>query len=289
MAVLKKVDVSKEAGKSYKVNCERYNSVGEMVGLLKTRELINRNFDDFKTCYIDSNWTGVKTYDEALEFLDKGYQPVIEKLKERLKANIAGDGKRISFKNDVIGYAPIVPLAMQGVPQSMINHTMKPIKAKVIDLFYNISVVSSVTCQQIIDNGSKVLGAILELEQEGYKVNLYGLQDYSDERSSDILAVKIKDSRQPIDLKRMSFPLTHTAFFRVIGFDWYSKVPGGKYRSGYGHDMVRELGKEKATDVIRKCVGNDKAVVLYGREILNNGVEHIKEVIKNESGNKRSK
>ena len=289
MAVLKKVDVSKEAGKSYKVNCERYNSVGEMVGLLKTRNMTSSSFDNMSSKTLDSSWTGVNTYDEALEFLGKGYQPVIEKLKERLRANIAGDGKRISFKNDVIGYAPIVPLAMQGVPQSMINHTMKPIKAKVIDLFYDVTVNCETSSNQIIDNGSKILGAILELEQEGYKINLYAMQSYSDYKDCDMLVIKIKDSRQPIDLKRMSFPLTHTAFFRVIGFDWYSKVPGGKYRSGYGHNINHEFGRDGANAVIRKCVENDKAVVLYGKEILDEGVEHIKEVIKNESGNKRSK
>lgn len=290
MSVLKKIDLGKEIDKrSYKVNCESYNSVGEMVGLLKTRKITNSDFHNYEEEKIDKSWTGVGSYKEALDLLDNGYQPVIEKLKTALKANFNGDAKRISFNNDVVGYAPIVPLAMKGVPQSMINATMKPIKSKVIDLFYDVTVNCGVTCQQIIDNGAKVLGAILELEQEGYKVNLYAIQSYSDYENCDMLIIKIKDSRQPIDLKRMSFPLTHTAFFRVIGFDWYSKVPGGIYRSGYGHNLNQEFGRTKSNIIIRKCAGNDKAVVLYGAEILNTGMEHIKEVIKNESGNKKNR
>lgn len=288
MSVLKKVNVVKSARKKYDVNVEIYNTVSDMVTLLKTRNITNSSFDDQQTRQIDTSWVGVRSYDEACEFLHNGYQPSVEKLKERMKAKYVGEGKRITFHNDVVGYAPIVPLAMQGVPQSMLNHKMKPIKAKVIDVFYDITVNCGTTSEQILNNGSNLLGAVVDLEQEGYKINIYAIQSYSDEKNCDMLVIKIKDSRQPMDLKRMSFPLTHTAFFRVIGFDWYSRVPGGRYRYGYGHNLNQEFGREKSTAIIREVTGNDRAVVLYGAEMLRQGVEHIKEVIKNESGNKRN-
>lgn len=288
MSVLKKVNVVKSARKKYDVNVEIYNTVSDMVTLLKTRNITNSSFDDQQTKQIDTSWVGVRSYDEACEFLHNGYQPSVEKLKERMKAKYVGEGKRITFHNDVVGYAPIVPLAMQGVPQSMLNHKMKPIKAKVIDVFYDITVNCGTTSEQILNNGSNLLGAVVDLEQEGYKINIYAIQPYSDEKNCDMLVIKIKDSKQPMDLKRMSFPLTHTAFFRVIGFDWYSRVPGGRYRYGYGHNLNQEFGREKSTAIIREVTGNDRAVVLYGAEMLRQGVEHIKEVIKNESGNKRN-
>lgn len=288
MSVLKKVNVKKAVNKNYMVNVELYNTVGDMVTLLKTRNITNSSFDDQQTRQIDTSWVGVRSYDEACEFLHNGYQPSVEKLKERMKAKYVGEGKRITFHNDVVGYAPIVPLAMQGVPQSMLNHKMKPIKAKVIDVFYDITVNCGVSSEQILSNGSNLLGAVVDLEQEGYKINIYAIQSYSDEKNCDMLIVKIKDSKQPMDLKRMSFPLTHTAFFRVIGFDWYSRVPDGKYRYGYGHNLNQEFGRMKSTAVIREVTGNDRAVVLYGAEMLSQGADHIKEVIKNESGNKRN-
>lgn len=288
MSVLKKVNVVKSARKKYDVNVELYNTVSDMVTLLKTRNITNSSFDDQQTKQIDTSWVGVRSYDEACEFLHNGYQPSVEKLKERMKAKYVGEGKRITFHNDLVGYAPIVPLAMQGVPQSMLNHKMKPIKAKVIDVFYDITVNCGTTSEQILNNGSNLLGAVVDLEQEGYKINIYAIQSYSDSSNCDMLVIKIKDSRQPMDLKRMSFPLTHTAFFRVIGFDWYSRVPGGRYRYGYGHNLNQEFGREKSTAIIREVTGNDRAVVLYGAEMLRQGVEHIKEVIKNESGNKRN-
>lgn len=288
MSILKQVEVKDIVGKSYIVNTEMYATVGDMTTLLKTRSITSTAFDNQQTKYIDKDWTGVKDYNEACELLHNGYQPSVDKLKERLQSKYVGEGKRITFHNDVVGYAPIVPLAMQGVPQSMLNHKMKPIKAKVIDVYYNITVTHQITSEQILKNGSNLLGAIIDLEQAGYKVNIYAVQGYANYENCDMLIIKIKDSKQPMDLKRMSFPLTHTAFFRVIGFDWYSKVPNGHWRSGYGHTLNQEFGTDKATAIIRKVSGNDRAVVLYGREMVNQGIEHIKEVIKNESGNKRN-
>lgn len=288
MSILKKVNVEKSAGKKYMVNVEMYGTVGDMTTLLKTRSITSSSFENQQTERLDTSWCGVKSYDEACEFLHNGYQPSVEKLKERMKAKYVGEGKRITFHNDVVGYAPIVPLAMQGVPQSMLNHKMKPIKAKVIDVFYDITVNCGTTSEQILNNGSNLLGAIVDLEQEGYKVNIYAVQSYSDGIDCDMLIIKIKDSKQPMDLKRMSFPLTHTAFFRVIGFDWYSKVPGGRYRYDYGNNLNQSFGREKSTAIIREVSGNDRAVVLYGKEMLSQGADHIKEVIKNESGNKRN-
>jgi len=288
MSILKKVNVEKSAGKKYMVNVEMYGTVGDMTTLLKTRSITSSSFENQQTKRLDTSWVGVKSYDEACEFLHNGYQPSVEKLKERMKAKCVGEGKRITFHNDVVGYAPIVPLAMQGVPQSMLNHKMKPIKSKVIDIFYDITVGWTIESKQILENGANLLGAVLDLEKEGYKINIYALQSYSDSTDCDMLLIKIKDSKQPMDLKRISFPLTHTAFFRVIGFDWYSKVPGGRYRSSYGHNLNAEFGRDKSTAIIREVSGNDRAVVLYGKEMLSQGADHIKEVIKNESGNKRN-
>ena len=132
----------------------------------------------------------------------------------------------------------------------------------------------------IIANGQKMLGAILDLEHQGYRINLYAVQSYNDGSSSDILAVKIKSSNQPLDLKRMSFPLTHTAFFRVIGFDWYSRFPKGKYRSGYGHALGYEYNDGQLKEFASKMFG-DNAIYIAGSKILSRDEEYIKEVLKN--------
>lgn len=264
--------------KKRSVNVEFYDSAMDVYEDCKKRTITDSSFDDKSKASFGS-WEGVKTYDEALKYLRNGYQPTVNKLREKLKMQDPGQ-KRISFTNNIVGSAPIVPLALKGVPNCMIDTRMKQIKCKVIDVYYDMTCSCGTDSDDIIKNGQKMLGAILDLEHQGYRINLYAVQSYNDSNSSDILAVKIKSSNQPLDLKRMSFPLTHTAFFRVIGFDWYSRFPKGKYRCGYGRALGYELNDREMKEFASKMFG-DNAIYIAGSKILSRDEEYIKEVLKN--------
>lgn len=272
--------------KNYKVMIERYNSAMEVAEDCRHRELTSSSFNDKSKETFDS-WEGVETYEEALNLLSNGYQPTVEKLKAKLRGTVTGNGKRITFKNDIAGFAPVVPLALQGVPNSMINTTYKPIKCKVIDIYYDVTCSASTDSKTIIENGQKLLGAVLDLEAQGYKFNIYAMQSYTDEKSADILTVKVKSSNQPLDLKRISFPLTHTAFFRVIGFDWYSRTPKGKYRLGYGKALAYQMRTEEMTEFAKQLFGNN-AVYISGTRIKESSEDALKEVF-TDAGNKKQK
>lgn len=267
----------------YAVNVERYESAAEVVQNCRKRERTDSRFHDMPKTSLD-DFHGVASYDEALQLMENGYQPTVEKLRESVKVNAMGTKKRIQFKNDIVGSAPVVPLALKGVPNSMMNMTMKPIKRKVIDVYYDMTCSCSTESSDIIEAGQKILAAILELEAQGYRFNLYGVQTYTSDSDADMLVVKLKSSNQPLDLKRISFPLTHTAFFRVIGFDWYSKVPGGKYRPGYGQALNYRSSKEDRIGAMRQMFG-DGAIYMNAVEAIRNSQEHIKEVFTNAGKN----
>ena len=265
----------------YKIMCERYNSAAEVVNDVKTRKITNSRFDNMAVNLggKSSSWCGVKNYEEALQLLSEGYQPVVEKLKAEIKANVQGNAKRVSFRNDIVGYAPVVPLAIMGVPNAMMNSYMKTIKAKVVDVYYDGTFRSGVESVDILKTGAKVLSVIIALEQQGYRFNLYQAQGYADGEDCDMLVVKIKDAAQPLDLKRVSFPMTHTAFFRVIGFDWYSKTPRGKFRSAYGHALANEGRVNKKIDEIAKTMFGENAVYISGEQLRQEG-SHAEEYLK---------
>ena len=282
MSVIREYQLKSANG--YKIMCEQYNSAAEVVADCRTRKITDNSFDDMNDGRLggqDKKWCGVKSYDEALEYLEKGYQPVVDQLKSAIKADLTGKGKRISFHNDIVGHAPIVPLAIMGVPNAMVNSRMKQIKAKVVDVYYDGVFGCGVSSENIIKTGSKVIAVILQLEQQGYRFNLYQVQSYSDRYGCDMMTVKLKDAAQPVDLKRISFPLTHTAFFRVIGFDWYSKTPKGKYRFGYGHAIGYEGSvKSKLPEMFKEMFGSN-AVFVSGAKLLqkgDKGEEYLKEV-----------
>lgn len=262
-------------------NVEIYNSVMEVVDDCKTRKITDSNFKDAKTRDMsdEANWYGVQTYDEALRLMHDGWNEKVKELQATVDKCKTLDGKRIAFKNDIQGFAPIVPLAILGIPNAMINTVMKPIKSKVISIYYNMSISAFNSGEQVIENGKKVIEAIVKLENSGYRVALYSIQAYAEKYDSDILAVKVKSANQPLDLKRVCFPIMHPAMFRVIGFDWYSKFPRGKYRSAYGMPLSVAIGEKKAQELVRKIFGNE-SVYLMATEVQKYDVEYIVNMLK---------
>lgn len=288
MGFLKHADV--KAFNNEHFNVEIYDSAYQVVKDCEERKITSSSFDNMRKKVDDPDWYGVASYQEALDLMETGYQPTVDELKKGIKANLSGQAKRITFHNDVVGYAPIVPLAIMGVPQSMMNSHMKQVKAKVIDVYYDMTATCDKEPKQFIDAGAKLLGAIMELEMQGYRMNVYCVQGYFSPGSGcDLLCVRVKSANQPLDLKRISFPLTHPAFFRVIGFDWYSKVPGGIHRWGYGHNLSRDFNNEHMQNGFKELFGNN-AVVFSASQIIKNkdSKDHLKEVIAGADGKKKS-
>lgn len=274
----KNFQMNVKAFRNARINVEVFDSANEVVESSGRRERTSRSFRDMTDPHeIDKDFTGVSSLADALEIMRTGYQPTVDKMKTGIKANVQGQAKRISFFNDVVGFVPIVPLALQGVPNCMQNSYMKPIKAKVLDVYYDMTASWSTDKEDIIKAGQELLAAIMELEMQGYRFNLYAIQSYYD-YDCDMLCTKIKSSNTPIDLKRISFPLTHTAYFRVIGFDWYSKTPKGKRRPGYGRALGYVFSEQQMQDGFKEMFGRN-SIVFSCAKMLNKTNEHVKHII----------
>lgn len=279
------------AFKNRNFNVEVFESAEEVVKVSKTRTRTSAAFHDMTNpAEIDRSWTGVKSLDEALEIMHNGYQPTVEKLKDGMKqAKVQGQAKRISFFNDVSGFAPVVPLALLNVPNCMQNSYMKPIKAKVLNIYYDMTASCGTKKEDIMKAGQDLLSAIIELEMQGYKFNLFAIQTYYEDSKlgCDMLCTKIKSSNTPLDLKRISFPLTHPAYFRVIGFDWVSKTPKGTYRYGYGHAVGYDFNANQMKAGFEELFGSN-CVVFSAAKVVGKEKDHFKDVImQNEKANNR--
>ena len=179
----------------------------------------------------------------------------------------------------------VVKRHFPGLPKSMVNNVIKPIKIKVIDLYYDMTASCMTESDEIIDAGEKMLGVILAMEAAGYRFNLYTTQNYYDSGNGcDMVCVKVKSANQPFDLKRMSFPVAHTAFFRGIGFEWYSKFPIGRYRFGYGHSIFRDKEREEVQEEYRRLFG-DNIFCFSATDIIKEGDEadeYIRRILRDE-------
>ena len=279
MGTIKHKTVKVRKDRSVTVNVETYSSAQDVVADCRSRKITDSCFDDQEKEH-NRSFTGVADYQEALDLLKNGYQPTVEAMQKSLKVNVGTNVKRVKFENNVYGFAPVVPLALKGVPNSMVNMTMRQIKLKVIDVYYDMTISCGTSTSTIIANGQKVLGAIIALERQGYRFNLYAVQTYYRNNDADMLCVKVKSSDRPIDLKRISFPLTHPAFFRVIGFDWYSKCPVAKYRGGYGRAIAYDLNADERREFGKGMFG-EGAIYISCENVTDKDVESLQEVFKN--------
>ena len=255
MAVRREKNITVE-GSKYDVHMESYLSANEVVEDCKRRPVRISGYaiGDER---IRDEWHGVNTYDEALTLLHDGYQSSVDSFRNELKVT-PRDGTRFSFSNNIQGYAPVVPLALCHVPNSMLDMTMKPIKAKVLDVYYDMTSNCGTEPDEFVKAGKALLGSIIELEKQGYRFNLYAIQTYTSSDTIDVLCVKIKSSNKPLDLKRMSFPLTHPAFFRVIGFDWEGKSPVTRdIGSGRGHAIGYDLSGDGLKELSKQLFGDN--------------------------------
>ena len=267
------------------VQVEVFSSALELVQVSDARPI---NFSSHgaggsRACvHEDLSWygPGVKSWEDISEMLHYGYQPITEKMKS-IPTSLSGEGKRPTFINDVVGFAPIVPLYLQNIPTCMVNTTKKVIKNKVLNIYYDMTANCGVEATDILSAGCDLLGAIMELELQGYRFNLSAIQTYPRrDEGADILCVRVKDANRALDIKRISFPLAHPAFFRAVGFDWYERCPGATRRSGYGTALAYQYMRDDINKMFEELFG-EKCVVFSAATDIRNSREDFKRVIEN--------
>ena len=256
---------------------EIFESSIELVETCKNRKIMSGEFDDVsKRIYGD--FENCKDYEDALNLLNFGWDkhiPNIKKLVSDCGKTIYE--KRITTEQSVEGFVPIVPLALNRVPNAMLNARYKPVKTKTISLYYDVVCPSYYNKDNFFENGKKLVNAIVKLERSGYRVSLNIIGSFTAEwNEGKFMAVNVKPANQLMDIKRLCFPLMHNAMSRVFAFDWYSKFPKTKYYGGYGHNAYSRYGKEKTQQLFRDLFGKE-SVFLSIREM--NDIEDAEKYI----------
>ena len=257
---------------------ERFSSAEEVVRVNSQRKLTRKSYKRHSHIE-DGNYSkyfhGVKSWDEAKDLMTYGYSPFVKELQSKIYYTAKGDGVKTAFRNDVVGFAPIVPLMLAGVPNCMINMYKKPVKNKVINIYFDKVAVCDKTSKQIEEACAKLMSAIIEAENQGYRVNLYITEAHTDwDKTVDMMILKVKDSNTPLDLQRLSFPLAHPAFFRVFGFEWFIRCPKARYRDGLGHNLSREYSHEQIVSAYEEMF-KEKCIVFEMEDIITESEKSI--------------
>lgn len=225
---------------------ESYNSIDQLLRTISERP-VNKVFKNYERSSQTGSekFTGTKSYKAAEELIQGGWSEPLKELKERtkelsVKSNVTTN--RTRPRNSVVGYAPCVPAAILGLPESMIATDRVPSKIKAVTIVYSNSGPCRVKTDQFLKAGAVVLNIVNNLELQGYRVRLLCEFYSAKERTERVVGrVSVKDWRQPLDLKKIAFPIAHSSMLRRIGFKWIETVPGLTnygWPSGYGDDLA---------------------------------------------------
>lgn len=248
------------------VSAEFFGSVQEFVNTINKRTsnkaFLEAGVEESKTG--SENFTGTNSFEEAQGLMKHGYK---DGAKDLLQCKggvnvISPERKRQTFQ-DVTGFAPIVPNAIIGLPNSMLNKRMQQKQARVINILLDIDICGGTDKNVILLGGKNMYSLIKSIEATGTKVNLSVMSSSYLTRNKKFTCVfiKVKDSKQAINPQLVAYPVIHPSFFRRHVFRWIETSELTNYKSltdGYGY-VGRYYMENKSGSVMRFLVDNKLA------------------------------
>lgn len=216
------------------VSAETFNSVTEFISVISKRTP-NQTFASYGRKCSETNseaFCGTKNWDEAQNLLKHGYKEGAQDLLTcQTSVNVISPLRKKQIFSDVTGFSPIVPNAIIGLPNSMLNKRDKIKPSRVINIILDIAVSGNTDKEIFLKAGKNIYSFIKSIEATGTKVNLSVMESMYIKRVKrfSCLFVKIKDSKQAINPQLISYPIIHPSFFRRHVFRWIETSPFTSY------------------------------------------------------------
>lgn len=259
-----------------------FNSIRDFEHYLSQGETQKGMYEESKTG--SHSFTHTHTYDEANDLLLYGDHKLRKKVEEqgvaKLKANLNKYVVKRQVFTSVQGFAPHVPNYIAGVPNSMINVRQKHVKQNVVTVFYNCAVSGCTSAEKITEAVTKLCCALIRLEAQGIRVNLYAGTLGSSEGQKVSFSVKVKSSGQPFDTLKMMYPLAHPSFNRRHKFRFVEVTDGVNANDWCYNYGTSETNDRKTAKFLKEHGLNVDAVFNY-ESASQETIEEMIEVITN--------
>lgn len=201
-----------------------------------------------------NEFCGGLSWDESMDALRNGLPEICKAMQSDLRkfrenGTITLGNKSVP-RNYYYGSKPNVPAALAGKPKSMRQRQRQPKKVKTIRIVYDQCQNANTSAMTLKQSGTSVLCLVYALEKAGYRVKFDLLPFASQSRDECAISlINLKDFRQPLDLLKLSFPITHPAMFRRFGFTWLETVENlGSFYVGHGHHIDRDTMITRLTE-----------------------------------------
>ncbi|HSX39120.1 MAG TPA: hypothetical protein VLI92_00830 [Candidatus Saccharimonadales bacterium] len=195
----------------------------------------------------ETKFSGVNTYNDAMDILKKGYKEPLDKMKKAiLKIGQQQSNQRPRMKNDFVGFVPNVPNTLMNLPMTMINREKIAPKTKTIHLTYSFCAAAKTSTNDMIKGGVNFISLVNSLEKQGYRVKIDLCFTGVANKTAAAFTVNLKQYGQQINLLKLAFPLVHPAMLRRLAFKWIETTPTLKekdFLSGYGTPLNYFVGQ----------------------------------------------
>lgn len=206
----------------------------------------------------EEEFFGTKNITEARTLMRDGWTERAEEVKKEIakfeaKTNHVERQNKTRPTSYVVGFAPHVPNAIRGLPNSMVWKEHTPMKVKVVRLTFSMTMNCGTKKEDIEKAGLCVLKLANMIEKTGVRVRVDVMPFFAYSGGTTVVCkVCVKNWREPMDIKKVAFPTAHPSMFRRFGFAWLETLEGLKergFRYGYGtaiesHEMSKKKLKE---------------------------------------------
>lgn len=261
-----------------------FDNITDLANYLKRRRKPGRdNASDTSS----EHFSGTKDFKEALEFMKYGDEELYKKIKEeKRKINIekmlGNVSNRQRYEQRIYGCIPNVPIYLIGSPINMINPEKNMLSHRILNIFLDIAVHGDVDKEDIIRNGIAYLNVIDLLEKKGYRCNLFAGTSSKYGAHHMYMYVKVKTDREPLNLKKICFPLASPSMLRRIYFKWAEVFD---YDLDITNDGYGRCEDEKTTkEYLDKFLKSNFIVWSYNEDGHSRSIEKIIENLKNKYG-----
>ena len=187
-----------------------------------------------------AEFSGTASYAEAERLCRDGWFEKLEAFKEACSIRPANQLRR-RVVTSPIGYAPHVPNAIMGRPDSMIKTIMQNEKSRVLEIVVSRGVRSSIEAEKISLYSAEIVKAISAIEANGIRVKLTlcVCNAMSDEKKGQLAQcfVTLKEASEKLNPARVYFALVHPSMQRRLSFRWMETCPqikSKKFTKGHG-------------------------------------------------------
>lgn len=243
-----------------------FNSIGEFDSYLEhTSNNEVFKYDNHCQSKLGLNdFTKTYSYEQARDYLLHGHSASVKRITENIKMTNNLNVEKV-FKDmnvlDVVGYQPIVPLYLMGVPNNMINKKKVMVKQKVVTINKCITYAAVCSTEKIFEESIKALSIVKKIEETGIRCNLNVIfaAETKDKRFALAVKIRIKSANERLNLVKTAFPLTHPSFLRRCCFKFIEKCPETpkEFIASYGRATV-----VKNKPLMNMVLDNDKEYFL---------------------------